>query len=171
MLTVIVNFLKGVIAPFQALPLLFNPKIRTYAFLPLCLTIVVLTSGAYFLSSAIDTTLSLMVPNWAGWINSMVAWALSVLISMWASLFLLGLINILSCPFNSLLSSKVLIYLSESSEQANKQTSIFVEIHESFGALTAEIRKLVYYAKFASIILVLSVIPGVNVFALSLIHI
>ena len=162
--TMIMDFFKGVAAPFQALPLLFKPRIRTYAFLPLCLTIFVLTSGAYFLSSTIDATLSSMAPNWSGWINSMISWALSALISMWASLFLLGLINILSCPFNSLLSSKVLIYLSGPSEQAYKQTPIFVEIHESFGALAAEVKKVVYYVKFASIILLLSIIPGVNVF-------
>ena len=165
MRSVIMNFLAGIAAPFQALPLLFKPRIRPYTLLPLCLTIFILLSGAYFISSTIDATLSSMAPNWFSWINSLISWALSALISMWASIFLLGLINILSCPFNSLLSLKVLTYLSGSPEQINKQTPILAEIHESFGALAAEVKKIVYYAKFASIILILSIIPGVNVFS------
>jgi len=159
------NFLTGVLAPFQALPLLLRPKIRIYAFLPLCLTIIVLLGGAYFLRSTIETTLSLMVPAFPDWINSMISWALSALISIWTSFFLLGLISILSCPFNSLLSSKVLLYLSNPTEPKNNPTSLLLEIRESIGALKAELKKVFYYMKCASIILILSLVPGINIFA------
>ncbi len=162
---IIGNFLTGVIAPFQAMPLLLKPKVRTYAFLPLCLTISILSSGAYFLSSAIDTILSLIAPDYPNWFSSVISWALSALISVWASFLLLGLINILSCPFNSLLSSKVLLYLSGSLEQTRNPKSLIVEIRESFSALKAELKKVLYYIKLASIVLVLSLIPGINIFA------
>ena len=163
--SVIVNFLKGVAAPFQALPLLFKPGIRTYAFLPLCLTILVLSSASYFLSSTIDSTFSMVAPNWPGWMSSVISWAISSLISIWVSFFLLGFINFLSCPFNSLLSSKVLVYLSKSSERMNNTTTLLIDVKESVSALKAEVRKVFYYVKFAAIILLLSLIPGINIFS------
>ena len=161
----IVNFLKGVAAPFQALPLLFKPGIRTYAFLPLCLTIFVLSSATYFLSSTIDSTLEMIAPNWPGWINSVVSWAISSLISIWASFFLLGFINFLSCPFNSLLSLKVLAHLSRSPERNNDATTLLIEVRGSVSALKAEVKKVFYYLKFAAVILLLSLIPGINIFS------
>lgn len=42
---------------------------------------------------------------------------------------------------------------------------LFREIWESFGALNAELKKVFYYVKVASIILVLSLIPVMNVLA------
>jgi CysZ protein len=146
--------------------MLREPQIRLFVVLPLTINIIIfavlMTFGFGLLGNWIATILG-WLPQWLSFL-SWILWPLAVVLVLAIAMYTFSTIaNIIAAPFNGLLAEKV----------EEKLTGKDVEGRETLArALTSfprsilrEIRKLMYYALFALLVLILSFIPPISPFS------
>lgn len=146
--------------------MLRDPKIRLFVALPLAINIVIFTVlmvlGFDLLGSGIAAIMA-WLPQWLSFL-SWILWPLAVVLVLAIAMYSFSTIaNLIAAPFNGLLAEKV----------EEKLTGKEVQGRETLGRALAsfprsilrEIQKLLYYALFALLVLVLSFIPPIAPFS------
>ena len=159
------KLVKGFSYLLKGAKLLTYPGLRIFVLLPLLVNIIVFALG-----------LALLISFVAGWMDSVVAWLPAWLVGitwlLW-SLFVLVfgiavffgfnlLANFIAAPFNGLLAEKVQLHLTGQVLGEASFGTIVASIPRSAGR---EISKLTYYLPRVLLLVVISLIPGINVVA------
>lgn len=143
---------KGIF-PYVIIPMIINALLFSLA--------LILAIGQ--IGGLIDWTLQ-QLPEWLQWLDWLM-WPLLGLTALILCFFLVILLaNIIASPFNSLLAEAVERHLTGSQAVPN-DTSWKRALVEAPKAISGEIVKLAYFAKFAIPLGILFLIPGLNLFA------
>jgi CysZ protein len=159
------KLVKGFTYLVQGAKLLTQPGLRLFVLLPLLVNIIMLGVGLGLLISFVGGWMGQFVdwlPEWLSGITWFL-WALFALLFGMAVFFGFNLLaNFVAAPFNGLLAEKVQLHLTGQDIGEASFGSIMASIPRSIGR---EISKLTYYLPRILLLLVLTLIPGINVIA------
>jgi CysZ protein len=160
------DFAVGFRYPFQGLSWLRRPRIRRYVVVPLAVNILLFGGLLWFgfgaLGDLIDWLLSYL-PQWLDFLRYLL-WPLFVLTVLVAVFYTFTLIaNLIAAPFNSLLSERVELMMTDQRPQGGSGVGALVKATGQ--AVGSELRKLIYLIVWSLPLLILSVIPGINLIA------
>ncbi len=149
----------------KAFRLLIAPELRWYVLGPLLVNISLFSALGMYVFSLIPELINSAVgylPDWLSWLSWLIApvVVITVIIIGISTFNILG--NIIAAPLNAFLSEKVEKLEMGANYQPSEDISLMAEVTHAFAR---EIRKLMYYLPRFLLVLILSVIPGVNVFA------
>jgi CysZ protein len=160
------NVVTGAGYFFRGLTMLPKPGVRAFVLIPLLANIgVFLTLGslAWNYISDLQTEWLSGLPDWlsfVSWLLSAIIWLAGGLMIGYLSTFL---VLLFTSPFHALLAEKVEEQVTGESVPALEGIgAALMEIPRGIGR---ELRKLAYYLPRALVVLVLSLIPGVNTLA------
>ncbi len=159
-------FFAGIGYVWRSFAVLFAKGIWPFVVVPLLVNIVVF-SGAILLAvnhfQDVMTLLTGWLPTWLAWVEWLL-WPLFTLLVLVAVYFGFTVVaNLIAAPFNSLLAERV----------ESKLKGLPVTEFEGFKTipgialrtLMSELRKLIYALKWMIVLLVITVIPGLNLLA------
>jgi CysZ protein len=159
------KLVKGFGYILQGARLLLHPGLRLFVLLPLLVNIIMFALGLVVLISFVGGWMGGVVawlPEWMSGITSFL-WFLFVIFFGMAVFFSFNLLaNFIAAPLNGLLAEKVQLHLTGQDLGAAHLGSIVASIPRSVGR---EISKLTYYLPRILLLLVLTLIPGINVVA------
>ena len=159
------KLVKGFGYLLQGARLLLHPGLRLFVLLPLLVNIIMFALGLVVLISFVGGWMGGVVawlPEWMSGITSFL-WFLFVIFFGMAVFFSFNLLaNFIAAPLNGLLAEKVQLHLTGQDLGAAHLGSIVASIPRSVGR---EISKLTYYLPRILLLLVLTLIPGINVVA------
>jgi CysZ protein len=157
------TLVKGFGYLLQGARLLSHPGLRLFVLLPLLVNIIMFGVGLLVLISFVGGwmgDIATWLPEWMGGITSFL-WFLLVILFGMAVFFSFNLLaNFIAAPLNGLLAEKVQLHLTGKELGINNLGSILASIPRSIGR---EISKLTYYLPRILILLILTLIPGINV--------
>lgn len=156
----------GVAALFQGMKLLTEPGLKRFVVIPVTINVAVF---AILLWVAIDQFEALIaylmpqLPDWLSWL-SWLLWIVFGAASVLLVFFSFSVVaNLIAAPFNGLLAEAVERHLTgQAPPDGNGLTAA---LKAAPGAIVDEIRKLLYFAKWAIPLLLLFLIPVINVAA------
>ncbi len=160
------NPLKGIDYLLQGFSLIFKKEIRAYIIMPILINIALFISmftlGIHYFHQFI-LWFNHLLPHWLQWLQWLLWVLFSILIfALYAYTFTL-LTNLIGTPFNAFLSEKVEQYLTGSTLQTpSTWQSILKSIPRSLGR---QFQLIIYYLLRAAILLLLSFIPIIHIFA------
>lgn len=147
----------------RGVALIKNPKIRPYVLIPLTLNILLfgglIWAGFSQLSTLVEWLMS-FVPGWLAFLEG-ILW---LLISSFALVLVFftftPIANIISAPFNAIMSEKIEELLT--GNDINSNVSLMTIIKDS---ILSQLGKLVYILLWSLVLLVISLIPLINFMA------
>ncbi|MBC8211429.1 MAG: sulfate transporter CysZ [Gammaproteobacteria bacterium] len=147
----------------RGVALIKNPKIRPYVLIPLTLNILLfgglIWAGFSQLSTLVEWLMS-FVPGWLAFLEG-ILW---LLISSFALVLVFftftPIANIISAPFNAIMSEKIEELLT--GKDINSNVSLMTIIKDS---ILSQLGKLVYILLWSLVLLVISLIPLINFMA------
>ena len=152
---------KGMGYVFKGFSLITQKGIRPFVAMPLLINILIFAGGIWLASSQVDRWMDQLLPSWLSWLEWLL-WPLFIVMIFFAVFYTFTMIaNIISAPFNSLLAEQIekrLNGLPVAEFQGFK--SIPSLITRTF---RSEASKLWYMAKWGILLLLITIIPGVNV--------
>jgi len=160
------NLFNGFAHIFSGLGLINQPGIRRFVVIPLAINILLFAGASWYLFSQFDSWIAALIPDfpsWLDWLETLLSWLLwplftiMILLVIFYSFSLLA--NLIAAPFNSLLAEKIEMQLTG---KAIEQSSIYPTFEIIKRSIASEISKLVYFFKWWLLLLVLSLIPGIN---------
>ena len=151
------DYSQGFLTLWRALPLLGKPGVKRYVILPLLINIVLFIalfwiSGNYF-SELVDYLQGLL-PGWLQWLSALL-WILFVVLA--ALLLFFGfsfVINLVGSPFNGLLAGKIEQHLTGAAPPGSERPLW----HEIGIIVWSEVKKWIYFAMWAVLLIVLILI-------------
>lgn len=160
------GFFRGIGYVFQGFSLITQKGIRPFVLIPLLVNILVFTLGIWLAKSQFDLLMAKMLawlPSWLSWVE-WILWpifALLILIAVFYSFTIIA--NLIASPFNALLAERVEQKLNG---QAIPETNGFKALLKNSGkAINSELRKVLYSLKWLPVLLIITIIPGVNIIA------
>jgi len=159
------KLVKGFGYLLQGARLLFHPGLRLFVLLPLLVNVIMFALGLGLLISFVGGWMGGIVawlPEWMSGITSFLWFLFAIFFGM-AVFFSFNLLaNFIAAPLNGLLAEKVQLHLTGQDLGAASFSSTVASIPRSIGR---EISKLTYYLPRILLLLVLTLIPGINVIA------
>lgn len=158
--------------------LIFRPRIRRYALIPLAINIVifslVIAIVYHYVGVLIEqwtTRLSqwlIQLPSWLSWLSGVstwidwILWPLFILPTVLFVFFFFSVFaNLIAAPFNGFLAEAVERHLTGD----NTPSADVSLLSEGMTAIAHEFRKLRYFALRAVPLMILFLIPGLNILA------
>ena len=146
--------------------MLREPGIRLFVALPLLINIIIfaglMTLCFDYLGQGISAIMN-WLPEWLSFL-SWILWPLAVVLVLAIAMYSFSTIaNLIAAPFNGLLAEKVEERISGREVQGRE--TIAAAIASFPRSIIREIRKLLYYAIFALLVLILSFIPPIAPFS------
>jgi len=150
----------------QGLRLLNRPGIRPFVLLPLAINLLVYLSVGWYVGSktlAFSDRLLQQLPGWLQWLEFPL-WLLLGLTALLVTVYSFTLVaNLIGAPFNGLLAERVEVALTgQEQTRTEPRRSRLTEAGRDF---LNELRKLRYFAIRALLLLLITLIPGVNLLA------
>ena len=145
--------------------LLLHPGLRLFVLLPLFVNIIMFALGLMVLISFVGGWMGGVVawlPEWMSGITSVLWFLFSIFFGMAVFFSFNVLANFIAAPLNGLLAEKVQLHLTGQDLGTATFGSIVASIPRSVGR---EISKLTYYLPRILLLLVLTLIPGINIVA------
>lgn len=160
------NPLSGAGYLLRGLNLIGKPGLRPFVIIPLLINIIVFSLLIWLGIDQFEVLMDRFLPSdesWLAWLRWLL-WPLFAIVIMLVVFYTFTVIaNLIASPFNGLLAEKVELYLGgRLPEQPGGFTQVMKDLIPS---LLSELRKLLYFAKWAIPLLILSFIPGINVTA------
>ena len=150
----------------RGLKLLGEPGLKRFVALPLALNILVfglLLWVAVGQFEALMAYLMPQLPEWLAWL-AWLLWALFAVAAAVLVFFTFSIVaNLVAAPFNGLLAEAVERHLT--GQRSVGVGGTMAALKGAPGAILDELRKLLYFARWAIPLLVLFLIPGVNLIA------
>jgi len=162
-----VQLVKGINYLLRGVGLATKPRIRRFVILPLIVNILLFSVAIYYSwikFSELTMWLNNWLPAWLEWLYWLLIPLFVALVGLVIFMTFALVANIISAPFNGLLSEAVENYLTGEALPKDDAPwySIFTEIVKSIGL---SIARLSYYAMWALILLIITAIPAVNLIA------
>lgn len=152
---------QGMRYVFKGFSLITQKGIRPFVAIPLLINILIFAGGVCLAISQVDRWMEQLLPAWLNWLEWLL-WPLFILVIFFAIFYTFTMIaNLISAPFNALLAEQVEKHLNGlpvAEFQGFK--SIPALITRTF---RSEASKLWYMAKWAILLLLITIIPGVNI--------
>ena len=160
------GFFKGIGYALSGFSLIMQKGIRPFVVVPLLVNIGVFALGIWLAKSQFDLLMAKMLgwlPSWLSWVEWLLwpIFAVLILIVVFYSFTLIA--NLIASPFNSLLAERVEQKLNG---QAIPEFKGLKENLKNAGkAVGSEVSKAMYSLKWLPILLIITIIPGVNFIA------
>ncbi len=157
-----INYVKGINDCLGGFGLIFKSGIRRYVIIPLLINSALFAGAIYLLMQQMEIWMQQLIPDWLSWLEWLI-WPLFAMTILLVVFFTFTLIaNLISAPFNSLLSASVELKLTGSKPQNIVNEPFWKTTVRTLGA---EIRKMVYFLKWLIPLVLLTIIPVINVAA------
>ena len=160
------GFLQGIAFFFQGFTLIMKKGIRGFVLIPLLINVVVF-SGAIWLAYAqfqgLMESLTGWLPSWLSWVEWILLpfFAVLVLVIIYYTFSIIA--NFIASPFNALLAERVEKHLNGI---PLPESSGFKAMAANIGkTLSSEVKKVLYMLKWMPVLLLITVIPGLNLIA------
>ena len=166
MATALHRFSSGLRYVVDGIGLIFRPGARRFVAVPLLVNTLLFSGALWFgyrtLGAMLDR-FATWLPSWLDWIVTVI-WPLVVLMVIIAIYYTFTLVaNFIAAPFNSLLAEKIETILRGSNTTPGFG---FRKLPEIAGrTIWSETRKLLYQLKWLILLLIISLVPGLNVLA------
>jgi CysZ protein len=151
------NPLLGVKFFGQGIKLVGNPKLRKFVVIPILINLllygIAFTLGYLYLGDVIDQ----FIPSWLQWLR-WILWPLFFISFFIGGFFTFTVLaNLIAAPFYGMLSAATLTIIS--GESATVTEAPWLKV------VKAELRRAAYLGVRAILLVILSIIPGINVLA------
>lgn len=160
------GFFKGVGYALSGFSLIMQKGIRPFVVIPLLVNIGVFSLGIWLAKSQFE----LLMTRLLGWLPSWLSWVEYILWPIFAILILIAIFytftiiaNLIASPFNSLLAERVEQKLN--GQPIPEFKGIKENLKSAGKAVGSEVSKAMYSLKWLPILLIITVIPGVNFIA------
>ncbi len=146
---------------FTGLSLITRKGIRPFVLVPLLINTVLFSGGIWLAKSQFEYWMSRLLPGWLSWLEWLL-WPLFAVLIIFVIFYAFSILaNLIAAPFNSLLAERVEASLyGRPIPEFQGWKSIPGLIVRTF---RSELGKLWYMGKWFVLLLILTVIPGVNV--------
>ena len=160
------NFLTGVGYLFKGLSLISQKGIRPFVLIPLLINVGVFSVAIWLAKSQFAMLMNQLIgwlPGWLSWVQWLL-WPLFALLIFVAIYYVFTIIaNLIASPFNSLLAERVEMHLNG---QPMPEFRGYKAMLKTAGkTLLSESRKIIYMLKWLPLLIIISLIPGVNFIA------
>ena len=150
---------------FRGFSLIFKRELRSYVILPIVLNFIlfiVMWAGAIHYFSAFLHHAEASMPSWLTWLNYLI-WPLFMLTMLFFTAYTYTLVsNWILSPFLGVLSEKTQDYLNGRPIPPVNWGQMIKDIP---GVLMRQVRLLLYYLPRAILLLIITIIPGINIIA------
>lgn len=161
------NMVKGARYLVQGFSLINQPGIRRFAYLPMLINTLLFSVALWFGLSNFGGWLDALMPTWLpAWLESILTWLiwpLFILLLAIIVFFSFSVIaNILAAPFNGILAEMVEKKMTGGSPPDMPWAQLLKDTPKM---IFNELRKVAYLLMWVLPLLILSLIPGLNLFA------
>lgn len=157
-----VSFIQGFFDCFSGFGLLFKPGIKRFVVIPLIINIGLFSLAVKLLGEQVDSWLEQLLPSWLGWLEWLIFPLFYAVIALIVFYSFTVIANLISAPFNSLLSARIEALLTHKKpEEVNADGMIKLIVR----TLRSEIQKIFYAIKWFTPLLIITIIPGINIIA------
>ena len=169
------GFIQGAGYLLKGFKMLGQPGLRRFLMIPLSINVILFSlliwQGFGWIDQAVAYALS-WIPDWLSFL-SWVIWPLLLLTMMIFIFYSFSIVaNLIASPFNGLLSEKAELQsrpaIGVDTPEVNGASSITAVLISVPHSLGREVSKLSYFIPRAFLLLVLSLIPGINIIAMPL---
>jgi CysZ protein len=160
------DFLKGARCALEGFRLMRTPGVRRYVALPLLINIILFSAAVYFAWEGTGAAIAHLVewlPAWLDWL-SWLLWPLFILMVLAVVFYTFTLVaNLVGAPFNGLYAEKLEYKLTGTPPPSSgRVVDTLLGVKD---AVISEFIKFGYLISRAIPLLILTFIPGLNVFA------
>lgn len=156
------SYIKGFLDCISGFGLLFRPGIKRFVLVPFFINLGLFTLATKLLSDQLDSWLQRLLPDWLDWLEWLI-WPLFAIAMFLIVFYTFTVIaNLISAPFNSILSAKIEAMLT-GKEPQDINTDGFIKIF--FRSIKSELQKILYAVKWFIPLIIITLIPAVNVVA------
>ena len=159
------NPVKGGRYLLRGVNLLTEKKLRVFVIIPLIINIILFSMALYILFNQLPAWIGSWLSFIPGWLSFLeyVLYPVFITTAVLVVYYTFSLVaNIIAAPFNGILSERVEQLVAGRVVEEESLTELLAIIPRSIGR---ELAKLVYYIPRVLLLLVLSFIPLINVFA------
>ncbi len=165
----IINYFSGLRYIFKGFSLINKKGVRRYAIVPLLVNMVVFSLAIYTGFTQFGELMSTLLGSvsWLpDWLEQGITWVLwplfAVLITIATYYSFTVIANLIAAPFNSMLAFKVEQHLRGGITENAGDQSVSSVIGRT---LSSETKKLAHMLKWLIVLLIITIIPGVNIIA------
>lgn len=154
---------RGIGYLLQGIPILFHKDIRPFVLVPLLINVVLFSFGIWLGIEQFDALMNRLLPDWLSWLEWLL-WPVFAVIIFFAVFYTFSLIaNLIAAPFNAILAERI----------EAKLHGLPIPPFQGYKSLPgiigrtfkSEARKLMYMLKWLAVLIILTLIPGINVIA------
>lgn len=160
------NFLAGIGYLFQGFSLISKKGIRPFVVIPLLVNIGVFSFAIWVAKAQFDDIMAHLL----GWLPSWLSWVEYLLYPLFAVVILVAIYyvftivaNLIAAPFNSLLAERVEMHLNGLPMPEFKGYKAMMKTVGK--TILSESRKILYMLKWLPVLIIISLIPGLNIIA------
>ena len=154
---------KGISYVFKGISLITQKGIRPFVAVPLLVNILLFSGGIWLASTQLEVWMTRLLPGWLSWLEWLLWPVFAILIFFGVFYGFSLLANLIAAPFNAILAERV----------ENRLKGLPVPEFQGYKSLPgiivrtfrSELSKLFYMLKWLILLLILTVIPGLNVIA------
>jgi len=148
---------------FRGFTLINKKGIRHYVLIPLAINISVFSSIIWFGATQFNQFMDFLLPTWLDWLEWLLwpLFAVAILVIVFYAFILFC--NLISAPFNGLLSEAVEVFLTGT--PGPSEGGVKAMIMNVWPAFASEGKKIIYFLPRAILLLLLFIIPGINILA------
>lgn len=159
------GFIQGFSSLFQGFPLIFQKGIRGFVLIPLLINIVIFSGAVWLAYTQYQQLMGWLLgwlPTWLSWIEWLLLpfFALLIMLVIYYTFSIIA--NFIAAPFNALLAEKVELKLRGKSVVGSNNISLIKNVGKTLGS---EVSKVLYMLKWMPLLLLITVIPGLNFIA------
>ncbi len=161
------DFVNGGRYLLDGFRLINQSGVRRFAYIPICINTVLFIAAIWLGVSQFDHWMTQLTPQWLPeWLVTALMWIIwplfAILVAVIVFFSFTVLANLIAAPFNGLLAEAVEIKLSGGKPPEQRLIQLLADTPRM---IWNELRKLAYFAKWLIPLLIISWIPGLNLFA------
>lgn len=157
-----ISFIKGFFDCFSGFSLIFGTGIKRFVLIPFIINLGLFSLAGKLLSDQLDLWLEKLLPGWLSWLEWLI-WPLFAIAMFLIVFYTFTVIaNLISAPFNSLLSAKIEASLTGTKPE-DMNSDKFIRL--MMRTLKSEIQKILYAIKWFIPLIIITIIPAVNLVA------
>ena len=159
------GFVQGFSSLFQGFYLIFQKGIRGFVLIPLLINIVIFSGAVWLAYTQYQQLMGRLVswlPAWLSWIEWLLLpfFALLIMLVIYYTFSIIA--NFIAAPFNALLAEKVELKLKGGTVVGSSNISLIKNVGKT---LSSEVSKVLYMLEWMPVLLLITVIPGLNLIA------
>ena len=156
------SFIKGFFDCFSGFGLLLKPGVKRYVLIPFVISIGLFSAAIKLLNDQMDIWMEQLLPGWLDWLEWLIypLFYLVILLAVFYSFTVVA--NLVSAPFNSLLSARIEAMLT-GKKPVDINSDRFMKLIAR--TLKSEIQKIFYAIKWFIPLIIITIIPGLNIVA------